>query len=365
MSLRNRVLVLAVALCAVLPSGCMQAVLGRNPAVFDHLTEIPDLRDAVPSSPYHPQTTPPVIVSQPSSVKPEPRPPSTEPPSLVGHETPPKEIQPLPDLPTTSVARAAPEPPEEPIVQALRSYLLNKPAGAKEAMKLLQKYPRANQEMMLLTLPLLARMTEGNVDKLSPVEADELAKQVRRLEDMLRERAALSVDDLCFCNTIDSYGQVEVHPPEFRGGSGDQVGDRARVYIPLRNVVNKPNPAGSGYVTWLVGEAQVRKYDPNALFDNKLSCKLDDIKPQRLVSPSQRHEYFLAYGFWIPKGLPPGKYQLWIQVKDVTDQMTEGDDNRPASFNVKPHRVAEKTILFEVKDPNLTVRGSSPSDEDK
>ncbi len=131
MSLRNRVLVSAVALCAVLPSGCMQAVVGRNPAVFDHLNEIPDLRGAAPSSPYHPQTTPPVVTPT-AQAKTEPQPPSTEPPSLVGREAPAKEITPaLPDLPslptTTSVARSVPELPEEPIVQALRCYLLNHP----------------------------------------------------------------------------------------------------------------------------------------------------------------------------------------------------------------------------------------------
>ncbi len=220
--------------------------------------------------------------------------------------------------------------------------------------------------MLLLALPLLARMTEGDLKKLSPAEADKLAEKVRDLEDMLRERAALTIDDLRFCTTIDNYGQVEAHPPEFRGGAGDQVGDRARVYIPLRNVVSKKKEEGAGFETWLVGKAQVRKDDPNALYNNQKSiCDLDDIKPQRLVSLSQRHEYFLAYGFWIPKRLPPGKYQLWIQVKDVTAQMTNKQDNSPASFDVAPHRVAEKTIPFEVKDPGLTVRGASPSEEGK
>src|SRR5207248_701299 len=96
-------------------------------------------------------------------------------------------------------------PPEEPLVVALRAYLQKR--SPDEALAALARYHKANQDMLLIALPFAARLTEGDINKVTPREAAELADMIQGVEERLRERAALRVEKMLFCRKIDDFGE--------------------------------------------------------------------------------------------------------------------------------------------------------------
>ena len=148
-------------------------------------------------------------------------------------------------------------PADEPLVVALRAYMQKRPAEALEA---LSHYQKANQDMLLFALPFAARLTEGDIDKVSPREAAELADLVQGVEERLRQRAALRIEKMLFCRQIDDFGEYAVREavnsmPTFECGAGDQPGETVRVYVELRNVSSRQR--GDAYETRLAGSIEL------------------------------------------------------------------------------------------------------------
>ena len=358
MILRTWLLTGLVWLGAVLLPGCV-AVSPVDPTLnpHDHIPDLPRVEAREPDSSYHQQPTPPEAPATRGKT-----PDSDEPPYLQKGSTPPglpgSPVQPAPveSLPEPKRVTPAPqevkksEPREEPLVVALRAYLQKRPADALEA---LHNYAKANQDMLLVTLPFIARLTEGNIEKVPPREAAELADLLQAVEDRLRQRAALRIEKILFCRKIDDFG---VYVPResingiatFEGGvkERDQVGELIQVYAELRNVSARQQ--GDRYETRLVGTVELLDFEGRSAYRR-------DFAPPPHIGQSPRRDFFVKCSFSVPRMVPPGRYTLRGRGagRDGPAERSLGLHEAPP-----PHRIARQTLDLQVTEPraNRVVR---------
>jgi hypothetical protein len=349
MSLRIALLMCLVSLGATLLPGCAnRAAMGIDP--LDHV----DLLNLAPppNSPYHPQPTPlpvPAATVQPASHQT----PASDPPPVRKDDTP-ATLAPL-TSPQAAPPNATPPAPvvvpqhqeskkptsDEPLVIALRAYMQKRPADALDA---LRRYEKSNQDMLLVALPFAARLTEGDIDKVSPREAAELADLVQGVEERLRQRAALRIEKMLFCRQIDDFGEYQ--PREavngmatFEGGAGDQPGETVRVYVELRNVSSRQR--GDCYETRLAGSIELLDFDGRSAYRK-------DFPPEQHRGQSPRHDFFVNCSFSVPRKVPPGRYTLRVEVRDIT---TLPPDAPGAKYSPPSYRVAHQTLDLQVIEP--------------
>jgi hypothetical protein len=228
---------------------------------------------------------------------------------------------------------------DEPIVTALRAYLNKQPEQALEA---LHHYGKPNQDVLLIVLPLLARLAEGSLKEVGSAEATGLLGQLRSLENVIRDHAALHIDKMLFCRKINGFGRIE--PIEkghlFEAGREGKPGEWVQVYVELANVASKQN--GSWHETWLAGRVEIRDFNRKVVwFENHPPC------PDRSHSP--RRDYFISYHFWVPPCLPPGRYTLQVEIKDVTLlPVRDSAGVSPQPLEVPPQRRASRSLDFQV-----------------
>jgi hypothetical protein len=333
MARRFRLLAFSAALHAGLYSGCLSHVLDRDPPVRsgDSLAKSPP-----PPSPYHAHAVEPVPRTEempPEVIQPvrsEAAP--VEPPSIP--EKPP-EPPPLSVQPTVTVG-ALPEvkatPRDEPVVEALRLLLDRKEKNPAEAVAVLSRYDKPTQDVLLGLLSLAARLGEGGVERAAPEEVVAIQEQLRGLADALRGRAPLLLDKLCFCRRIDNFGGYEPLPPDyaFRAGGNGLPGERARVYVEVRNFTSRPR--GDAYETRL--ESTLEIVDAEGKVVRKW-----DFAPRPDRSHSPRHDYFISFTFHVQPEMAPGWYTLWIKVKEESSATAGG----PAA-----PRIARRSLDFRV-----------------
>jgi hypothetical protein len=248
---------------------------------------------------------------------------------------PPAEVRP-------AAAPAPAPPPEAPLVTALRCVLEKHPA---EALPLLQRYDKADQELLLAILPLAARVGEGGLERISPEEMAGIVDQLHALAVALRPRAALALDKMCFCRKIDNFGQYEplAEGHTFQAGSGERPGEFVQVYVEVKNFTSRP--AGAVYETALSSEL--------AIF-NAQKERVWVWKSPRAVERSQspRQDYFINFQFPMPR-LPQGLYTLRITVHDEA-----------AGPGGRTPRSASCSLDFQVA-VGAAVRGQAPEGEDE
>jgi hypothetical protein len=359
MSLRNRLLTWAVGLGATLLPGCAPTLADLRPNPLDHIPDLPDLRTGRPESPYHQQggTAPgsstkveridyrdkPIRTEEPPPLKPIP--PQGDPPNTLPELT----GQPVPaDKPAEKAAMVPQEgrrspPADEPLVVALRAYLQKRPPDALDA---LARYEKANQEMLLVALPFIARLTEGDVNRMPAREAAELADMLQGVEDRLRQRAALRIDKMLFCRKIDDFGDYVAREsvngiPAFEGGAGDQPGEPVQVYVELRNVSSKRR--GDYYETSLAGSIELLDFAGRSAYR-------EDFEPKLHRGQSPRHDFFVSCSFCVPRKVPPGRYTLRVEVRDITG-LPSPSAAAPKREAPPAHRVARQTLDFQVTEP--------------
>jgi hypothetical protein len=227
------------------------------------------------------------------------------------------------------------------LVVALRAYMQKRPADALEA---LSHYQKGNQDMLLVALPFAARLTEGDIDQVSPREAAELADLVQGVEDRLRQRAALRIEKMLFCRQIDDFGEFVPRAtvngmPTFEGGAGDQPGETVRVYVELRNVSSKQR--GDAYETRLAGSIELLDFEGQSAYRK-------DFPPEPHQGQSARHDFFVNCSFSVPRKIPPGRYTLRVEVRDITN--LPADTTSPKQ-SPPPYRVARQRLDLQVIEP--------------
>lgn len=231
---------------------------------------------------------------------------------------------------TTAKAPETARKPEEPLVEALRCLVDKRP---EEALALLRQYDQLNQDMLLSLLALSVRLTQGSLDQANSQEVAHVLEQLNSLSATLRSRAALSVEKMCFCRTITRFGAYDPLPQEhqFQAGKEDKPGERVLLYVELQNFASLSR--GSHYETELATRLELRDLRDNRVWVKDFPAE----QPDR--SHTLRHDYFIAYRFWVPAQIPPGLYTLWVEVRDITGNRGK---------EVPPHRIARRSLQFRV-----------------
>jgi hypothetical protein len=221
-----------------------------------------------------------------------------------------------------------PASPEPPLVAALRCALQKHP---QEAQRLLDKYDKADRDLLLALMKLTAGIGEKEVLKLDAAEMAATLDQLAALTAHLRQRAGLSLDRVCFCKKIDGFGQFEPVPAShsFQPGSEGRPGDRVHVYAELRNFGSRLNDGQ--YETTLASTLEIRDMQNRQVVALNLGSCVDRCQ-------SRRQDYFLNVQFHVPPKLPAGVYTLQVVVEDQTPG-AEGD---------KASRTATRTLSFRV-----------------
>jgi hypothetical protein len=249
------------------------------------------------------------------------------------------EVKPaLPPAPPPQAPPAGPPPPpaptDPPLSTALRRALEKDP---RQALELLQRHDTPNRELLRALLRLTAGLGPGDLERLPPHEVAAALAQLHKLILALQRRAPLTLDKLCFCRKIHHFGRYDALPIEyeFQGGIDGRPGERVQVYAEVRNLSSVPRGPS---------------YDP--VYETVLATELKILEGKRPVvtmnlphhvdrSRTPRQDFFLNCRFNVPENIPPGRYTLWVTVKDVT----------PAPTGTVTARVAESTLDFNVVAP--------------
>jgi hypothetical protein len=256
----------------------------------------------------------------------------TDPPVLLPPTSAPPAV-PSADAPSPPVPAKAkkPVPVDEPIVLALQCLLRDRP---EEALEHLKNYDAANQEALICLTATVARLAKKKLDQLSPTEIAHLQDQVQKcLLTALRPRAELRIETMCFCESIKSYGAYKRLPDEyeFQPTQADRPGDLVQLYVELRNLTSQPH--NGAFETILRSRMTIL----DAAGQEVLSHDFREQEgPFRTLIPVP--DYFEQCYFYVPR-LPPGKYVLRFEVRDVTRPETP--------------RTAVKAIEFRVGAANL------------
>jgi hypothetical protein len=297
------------ALCGGLVVGCLYHRPGTlpDPEPGDS-SPPPALASSAPAQPPDPSPSPPSpyspIVLSSGTRKSASVAPLTEPVTLaVGHgpELPPPKADP-------PAPAAKPPVPDLPLVSALK-YALEKHPD--EALQELNKYDQNDRELLLALIRLAAGIDKKDLEGLSAEEVAATLERLRLLTAQLRQRAPLTLDKVCFCQTIDGFGQFASRPAEhkFRAGSDGQPGERVQVYVEVRNFSSAPRQ--EQYETRLNSSLTILDEQRQEVAKMSPETSID-------VSQTPRQDYFLNFQFHVPAKLKPGLYTLWVTVKDVT-----------------------------------------------
>ncbi len=323
MTRRSWIPSLILGLAAAGLSGCLRGDVNPiGPAIPPGRSGAPG-----PADPYHAHLPPPIRDPEPVQPAHFPDGPPTAAsalPAQSGDAPPPPPILPPADAPILQVSKPT---EDSPIVTALRDMLQNR---SPEALEQLRAYDGVSRDLLLTLLPLAARIGDGGLDHATPQETAVLLEQVRQVEAVLRPRAALTLDRVAFCRQIRGFGDCEPWPADhvFQPESDDHRGERIQVYAEVRNFTCRPR--GPAYETSLAGVVEIRD------FNKGLAARLDfPACVERSQTP--RQDYFVNFQFHLPR-LPPGRYTLRVQVKDVL---------APASDDAAP-RTAGRSLDFSV-----------------
>jgi hypothetical protein len=146
------------------------------------------------------------------------------------------------------------------------------------------------------------------------------APHLREAADRLGQISGLVVKNLHFCTEVKGFGTfVPFAHDEF------QPGQEVLLYCEVENFQSKLI-AEKGYHTALKGRYEVFNASGGRVADKDLGLKEEHCQ-------NQRRDFFVPYFLWIPKQVPPGKYQLKLTLEDVHGGKT-----------------AESTIEFVIKD---------------
>lgn len=236
----------------------------------------------------------------------------------------------LPDL------KPRPEPDNYSAgVKALQSMLDGR---HEEAIRHLRGYDEDTQEFLLRLLPPLTLFLKKSISDMTPQEVGVLIEQMDRLKDTIRARSELVVTKMCCCKRIMNYGWYEELPANhpFLTGTDKRPGELVQLYVELKNFACEPTKDGD-YVTRLAVALELANGKGEKVWSHSFDKK--DTTPRRRT---RLNDFYSGYSFYVP-ALPPGTYQLTIQVADETIAGQRRTASKSIDFHVTP--VANHTTL--------------------
>jgi hypothetical protein len=256
------------------------------------------------SGPKHPLEQPVIMPQAPMHVAVQP----ADPPAPVQPQT-------TPEPATIKLA---------PLVAALQCFLDDRP---EEAIKHLEAYDRETQLFYLRSLPPLTIFARKPMSELSAQEITVLTDQLQNLVQSLRPRTRLEIGHMCYATDVRQFGIYQPLPEghAFVAESGDRFGEVVVVYAEVRNATSVQR--GTFFETELHSKMEIRDANGQTLHQLKFQ------EEGRVRVLARLNDYYNAYRFVVPP-LPPGTYQLVLEI---------ADDTIPGS-----RRVAQKAIEFRV-----------------
>jgi hypothetical protein len=218
-----------------------------------------------------------------------------------------------------------PDPPEEPLLVAMRYFLDKQPS---KAVKVLEKYDKPNQDMLLGLLPVLVELTHTSIPRARCQDITALVDRLESLRKPLVPRAELLIDKMVFCEWIRDFGRYlpleENHV--FYPSTSERRGELVQIYVELSNLASMPQQGNKFYETRVASTVDIRRVNA------KRSEWGYNFKDQNrvILSRAERHDFCNNYSFYVPH-LPPGQYILTIHITDCLTQ-----------------RKAEKSLRFDV-----------------
>jgi hypothetical protein len=285
-----------------------------------------------PRSPYAAVTNPPAeeTLGRASDIEQTQFPANT-----AGAEPPP--IPKIPDLaeesqdpvisgPSRPQTELKAKPVEDPpLVAALRCYLNRKPD---EAVIWLERYDRTNQDLLLCLLPLVARLTEGSLQKIDPKDLTHLLAELNQVVALMQPAAQMVIDKMCFISKGRNFGVYDKLDEEYEF----QPGGLLFVYVELQNFSSERDERTGRFRIRLKSEMFVQDIKGNVVDGKNFEVSED-------LSETRRHDFYINYPLRLRRDLPAGSYILRLNVTDV-----------PTKRNV------ERTLDFHV----ITARGRGP-----
>ena len=224
--------------------------------------------------------------------------------------------------------QAARSEPEPPLVAALARLLKED----SDALKLLDAYEPDTRDCFQRVLPVLVSLERAkSLAKLPAEEAAQMQEQMEGLVLALRARSELVIDKMYYCEADpDNPSRCRKLPEEhtFLPCVGDRYGELVCIRVDLRNVglVRKRGFYETRLVTkveiWDVrGNKKERKY-----FDN--------LQARPLRSLDLGGDFFNLCSFYMPPGIPPGRYQLVLKVRDESSNPPRLTESKPLTLVV-------------------------------
>ena len=199
---------------------------------------------------------------------------------------------------------------ETVLLQAIKAFQNNRPQEALDCLKTLDS---TNQELLMYLMPLMVRLSDGKNASLPPEELAMLVDRLQTASGMLKSKASLQMDRVCFCRGVRKFADLDQYP----AGHEFHPGDMVFLYAELKNFTCEPvttQPA-AGYNAQTRG-CNVRLTTTLELRDAKqnLIWRTDLNKTDHSLTPPQ--DYYHTYRFCIPEKLPAGTYTLWVNILD-------------------------------------------------
>jgi hypothetical protein len=218
----------------------------------------------------------------------------------------------IPTIVTGASDNSHAQPADKPLVQAMRCFLDKRPG---EALLHLKGYDKDNQEMLLLLLPLAARMSEGKLLTGNPQDVTFYTEQLSNLLVRIRPRLSLVIDKICFCRDIRGFGMYDPLPDTPIYHRNEHVD----IYMEVRNFSSKPVTSSGQvvYVTELRTSAEIFTRDRRTKVWPAANERFVFHRDGPDICRTLRHDYFDHCYFMLPRDLPSGAYTLSLQVEDV------------------------------------------------
>lgn len=254
---------------------------------------------------------------------PPPEPPATllaqgTPPPAI-HSQPPEMQLSQPSNPSATLLPVQYVPKRSGTNSALEAYLDHR---TDDAISILKQYPTDDQDIALVTLPILARMDQG--ETWATMNGAQKLAQLELLRNLVKRLSKSAPLVLQHASLVEGqplrYGEVKL-----RQNTNYHPEDLVFAYAELINLLDYPSSDGK-YNIRLDVTVEIHNADGNVV--------LHETKPyQKACSMGSRQDFYIAAYLTLPKQLPPGNYQLQLNVLDR-------DTNRTAKQNL-PLQVLE------------------------
>jgi len=218
-------------------------------------------------------------------------------------------------------AAVKPSAGDSPLTLALRDFQEGRPDAA---VKQLDRYEKANQELLLQLIPSLVQIAKLDLGKPDVEETGTLARQLEAAASLLARRSKLNLKKCVLCNAVKSFG-LYTPADNLQALWG---GSPYLLYVEVGNVPSHIATQGDGsewYQTKLECSMQVRDDKGVPLEMVNVNAKSDTVQTSIRETKSELtrspiHDYFIRSQFETPKR--PGLYSVAFEIRDPASGQT-------------------------------------------